>query len=67
MGIDQVEIDRVGIVSIPKNLKINNFLLIGLDMIGLNITGLEMIVNQSLYNTKTSYCRFFFLLKIYLK
>ena len=36
-------IDLVRIVSIPKNLKINNFLLIGLEMIGLYMIGLKVI------------------------
>ena len=36
-------IDRVGIVSIPKNLKVNKYLLIGKEMVGLNMIGLEMI------------------------
>ena len=53
MRIDQVRIDsngntgenfaQMGIVSIPKYLKINKLLLIGLDMIGLEVIGLKMI------------------------
>ena len=49
MGIDRVGVDsawncaRLGIVSIPKNLKINKFILIGLEMIGLEMIGLEVI------------------------
>ena len=33
----------MGIVSIPKNLKINKFLFIGVEMIELDMIGLEMI------------------------
>ena len=49
MGIDSggncfgLELIRVGIVSIPKNLKINKILFIGLEVIGLEMIWLEII------------------------
>ena len=75
MGIDRVGSDRVGIVSIPKNLKINKLLLIGLDPVGndrvryyrvrndrvRNDSGLEMIVNPSSYHYLNSLLLEFYL------
>ena len=43
MGIDRVGIDRLGIASIPKNLKTNQFLLIGLEMIGSPFTHISKL------------------------
>ena len=58
-GIDQVGIDSgdSGIVSIPKNLKINKLLLIGLDPVGNDRVRYYRVRNDRVRNDRVKYDR----------